>query len=828
MSIAKRLLNSLKAASAQPIYPDWLLHSAEAHRWDVPPLILPQAQAELYQRLSAVSVAVSTVANLGSLAQLNVKRQQGEKTVDIDNHPFEKLMRRPNPKDSRTEFMVGTLSYLALTGNYYWWLNRESENEIPSEMWLIPSWEIRPIPDEKLYISGYEYDPGNGRLETLPPYQICHGRRFHPTHDFIGMSMVEPFATDAQADMAMGKWNANYFGKDNAKIPGALAFSDFVQDPQWDKIKSDAKQGWGGMNRSGPMMLRGAGAGGVQWVAMAISQHEMEFLAGRQFLKEEFWSGFAPGLASMLAINANEANSRTGKGILIEFAVWPLLVSVQEKINNDILPAYGEEFVAEFEDIRITDRAVEIQEQQSFAQCHTIDEVRAEFYDDKPLGDPRGDLLPAQVNSNTPGPGMDTMKPEFKPVQETVTDAATALPGEDGQPSGQTPKPPATPGKTNPLQQQPARQTGAQPPSKQVQQATGQPNAMKADLEKWESKALNRLKRGKPAYCDFDSDSIPGDLAQTIGDELQTALWPDDVRDIFVEAAKAQRPFATRRTGLHTHDGDDAARLALEASSTEAIAAALRKVMAATISDVSNHVTVEQAIAAYQANKAPLRDALHEMLTKAAALGVDGGLKAVDQLQGTAKATKPKPTISTAWDLANTDARDWVDQYMFDFLADLDATTVKALRTAISEWIENGKPLKSLIEELSTGRGPFSPERAKVIATTEVTRAYAQGNLAAWKESGIVTHTIWRTANDEIVCPICAPLGGLTVGDDGTEPASLQDQWDNAQSAKLGESFSHPGGDGAAGKHEGDDFDSPPAHPNCRCWLAPATFEGDD
>ncbi len=163
MSIAKRVVDSLKAVNQQRIaYPEWLLRTAEVQRWEVPALDLPQAQAELYQRLASVSTAVSTVANLGATSALNVKRRAGEKLLDVPNHDFERLMWRPNPLDSRSEFIIGTLSYLALTGNYYWYLNRTSATEAPLEVWLVPSWQIRPVPDGRMYLAGYEYDPGDG------------------------------------------------------------------------------------------------------------------------------------------------------------------------------------------------------------------------------------------------------------------------------------------------------------------------------------------------------------------------------------------------------------------------------------------------------------------------------------------------------------------------------------------------------------------------------------------------------------------------------------------------------------------------------------------
>jgi SPP1 gp7 family putative phage head morphogenesis protein len=102
-----------------------------------------------------------------------------------------------------------------------------------------------------------------------------------------------------------------------------------------------------------------------------------------------------------------------------------------------------------------------------------------------------------------------------------------------------------------------------------------------------------------------------------------------------------------------------------------------------------------------------------------------------------------------------------------------------------ANWIESGQPLQALIDDLVP---VFGKARAQSIAMTETTRLYAKANVAAWKESGVVTGKRWATANDEIVCPICGPLEGETVG--------------------LDAMFS-------------DGSEHPPAHVNCRCAVMP-------
>lgn len=502
-------LASRGGAKAAGQYPGWLRASAEVERHHTVNTQMPAAQAELYQRLAAVSVAVDVVANLGTTSKLNVKRVQADKLVDVPNHDFERLLQRPNPRDSRSELMKATLAWYSLTGTAYWFLNRTSEFEPPSELWPVPTSQLVPVPNGRSYLDGYDYDPGDGKPLRYPVWNFCQFKRFNPKNSFVGMSLVEALAVDAEAEMDMAKWNRNYFGKDNAKVPGALAFADFVPDATWETIKNDINEGWGGTNRKGPMKIRGAGAGGVEWVAMALSQKEMDFLSGRQFIKEEIWSGFAPGLASMLAINANEANSRTGKAILIEMGVWPMLTGIAEKVTQAILPAYGSDLIADFDDIRITDKAMELQERQSFAITHTVDEIRQEFYEHKPLGDERGQLLPAQIGPNTPLPGGDDLGPK-QPAPVVVQ--------QPGQPNGENT----------------GRQVGQDNAARNAEN-TGQDQQAKADLEKWQAKAVNRVKRGKPAACEFESDTIEPSLAGAIAGALEAAKTTADVRGVFAD-----------------------------------------------------------------------------------------------------------------------------------------------------------------------------------------------------------------------------------------------------------------------------------------------------
>lgn len=512
----------LVAKAMKEKYPAILLATAEAQKFDVPDGSLYQNQAELYQRLAWVHMAVNHVASYAaSNANLQVKRLRGEKETEVSNQEFEMLMRRPNPKNSRFEFMRATISSILLTGNCFWHINRPDENSKPLELWYLPTHTVRPIGDGKSFIRGYAYDPGDGQEIMLEPWQILHFMEFHPNSIFMGLSRVEPIAVDATADMQMSKWNARLFGENNARLPGILAFAELINDTAWDQIKGDIKEA--SANRE-QMMLRGVGEKGVQWLQASSTLRDMEFINGRTFTKEEIFNIFAPGLASVLAVNATEANSRTGKATMIEFGVWPMLVAVSEKITNQLMPVYGSgaqiTYIAEFEDIRITDRALELQEIGVFAETHTIDEVRDVYYQDKPIaqvskvkGDQRGALLIKQVSAVTSlgGQTLDT-EPSAPPNLRV---------------DNQQPQEP---------QEQPGEQTG------QSSQDADENEAAKMDLMRWQKAAIKRLKEGGAADYEFVSSVIPAGVSGRILAKLRMAKSASDVRRVFAPELADDEP----------------------------------------------------------------------------------------------------------------------------------------------------------------------------------------------------------------------------------------------------------------------------------------------
>lgn len=146
----------------------------------------------------------------------------------------------------------------------------------------------------------------------------------------------------------------------------------------------------------------------------------------------------------------------------------------------------------------------------------------------------------------------------------------------------------------------------------------------------------------------------------------------------------------------------------------------------------------------------------------------------------------------------------------------LNARTINRVQAIVIDWVNRGKPAKELATLLEV---VYGRHRAEAIAITEMTNYHARAALRGYQSSGEVVGMAFFTANDDRVCPICAPLGGLTFNEEAI-PTSIERQERRAVRTSLYSTFVHPGGNGDAAQYAGLPF-FPACHVRCRCRISP-------
>lgn len=232
------------------------------------------------------------------------------------------------------------------------------------------------------------------------------------------------------------------------------------------------------------------------------------------------------------------------------------------------------------------------------------------------------------------------------------------------------------------------------------------------------------------------------------------------------------------KAALQLSESDDeaeqAARMGLEESFAAALLRALRRQLRLLIPVEATDEMIRTAPQRVEETSSGVKDTLRKWLIAGSVLGLAVG----DEQLATVG-------IGFDWGLANQHAADWASRHSGELIRGINRTTQGRVQTAVSDFFENADTLPDLRRELTP---IFGERRAQTIAQTETTQAAAEGAEIGFRASGVVEKWTWATAADERVCPICAPLEGVTVN--------------------VGDEFA-PG------------IKKPYAHVNCRCWVRP-------
>ena len=472
---------------------------------------------------------VQAIANEFSTSQLIIKERRGTKLEDVENHSLEMLWESPNEHMGRsfvTSFWAW--SYVLASKAYLYWVPDTSGTEL-MEVWPVPPWMIRPIPDKENFISGYAFKSSQySDVIVIPPELITFSHSVNLFDVRDGLSFLAAAYQEIQSDLAASAWNLNFFDENNGVPDGMIGLSPDALDQDVERVRWELRDFFGGTKRG----IAVARTGDMKWQEFGRSQKDMEFMQGREFASKVIGRtlGFPDGYWSDLA---NRANAEQARRTMISGAVWPLLVRLAEDMNAQrrgvVQRWYGESFRVEFKDIRPEDKEgkrAELTAYQPFVTInHLMGMIGEEAY---PKGDIRGLLTVAELTKGVPFPGTPAAKMledlQAEKDEQAAQDAAAAVE------AGEIPDPTL---EEAPIEDEPLPDDIA-PEEAMVDEA---PIKAASDLKRWEVKALHDLKSKGRVYRTFTSAYIDPDEHEAIRMALKAAQTVAEVKAAFKRSA---------------------------------------------------------------------------------------------------------------------------------------------------------------------------------------------------------------------------------------------------------------------------------------------------
>ena len=383
-----------------------------------------------YEKLSKESYQMNAVSYrcvrlvAEAAAQMPFLVFEGDK--EMSEHPFLKLMKRPNPFESRQELLIRLYSFMMLAGQSY--VEPVMLDGDPRELFVLRPDRMKIVMGPKGYPAKYVY--GIGGRETEYPITggmgaqlpILHVKEFHPTDDHYGMSPVEAAAYSIDVHN-----QSNVFAKallDNMARPsGALVYSggesgtEALSDDQFTRLKTELEEKYQGAKNAGrPLLLEG----GLDWKEMSLAPKDMEYSDSKQQSARDIALAFGvpPQLLGIPGDNTYTNYSQAVRALYRQ-TVIPLVTHVCGDFTNFFAPSYGDGFEVrtDLDELEaLADERTEKWKRVNDAKFISVDEKREavgyEKYHDAEVGKsifgPLNEMpLSAEAPEDTDGDGKE-------------------------------------------------------------------------------------------------------------------------------------------------------------------------------------------------------------------------------------------------------------------------------------------------------------------------------------------------------------------------------------------------------------------------------------
>lgn len=318
---------------------------------------------------------------LGIKTKKVIKRHKGVQVID---HPITRLIKRPNNLETRFMMWWKTFSYLNLTGNAYWFLERDPETDIPIKI-HIPRPDRVKVEPAKDGTKTFKRNV-NAKTENWSQRNVIHFMNFNPLSDFFGFPTAAGSAESMIIELYTIKFDKSYFV--NAERPKqyiSLPDNVMLDNIAFERLKAEMRRLHTGVDNFHKTAVL---EGGATINELRNQTHtDTDFIEHKRRIAEEIFMGFGCHHLAILQRSAgNRATLEQAYRMFWELTNMPMLKNVCETIEKDFLPNFedAKDFTCEFDlrDVSALRESILIESQADARYVQlgvkTINEVREE------------------------------------------------------------------------------------------------------------------------------------------------------------------------------------------------------------------------------------------------------------------------------------------------------------------------------------------------------------------------------------------------------------------------------------------------------------------
>lgn len=281
-------------------------------------------------QISTVYQCVKVLAeSIGMLPVSIFIESSNGKEKDL-KHPLHRLLKvAPNDYMTSQEWKELVIAHLCLRGNHYSYINRVN-GRIVELLPLAPGAVQKKQNDD--YSIEYQITFKSGEIRRVSSDEVLHIKTFS-TDGLYGLSPVSQNVNALGLAKATEKHGSSLF-KNGAKPFGGLKVDGTLKDEQYQRLKTSLEGYQGTDNGFKPLILEG----GLEWVQVAITPEDAQYLETRKFQRSEICGIFRvpPHMVGDLE-RATFSNIEHQGLEFVTHTLMPYLTRIENRINFSLL-----------------------------------------------------------------------------------------------------------------------------------------------------------------------------------------------------------------------------------------------------------------------------------------------------------------------------------------------------------------------------------------------------------------------------------------------------------------------------------------------------------
>ncbi len=321
--------------------------------------MLKQYATSLY-----VFSCVDKIAEKVSASELNLFQLLNSRgdTKEVINHTALDLIFKPNPFQTKAEFLKITTINKKLTGDAFWYKIRNDRGQVV-ELWNLRPDRITIVKDPVEFIKGYELKKFDGSKVFYAAGDIVHMRYPSPLDEFYGISPIPSASVRIETEKLASSYQRDFF-LNQARPDAILTTPDMVGDEEKEEIRDSWGDRHKGIGKNSKISIL---EGDLKYQQISISQREMDYIESLKFTRDDILVAFhVPKAVIAITDDVNRANAETSMKIFLSETIKPELQMLTEDMNQMlIIPDFGQNLFIDYVDPTPEDREQTLKEYEN-------------------------------------------------------------------------------------------------------------------------------------------------------------------------------------------------------------------------------------------------------------------------------------------------------------------------------------------------------------------------------------------------------------------------------------------------------------------------------